>query len=170
MEGGFPLTQVLRSMFAGVFVALVLSGCLNGAEQVAPTTSSMPPPPPKVVSEMHVDACEMPVQTTSSRERFVVDEGFDQIVIDYGETGVGQVTASIRYVEENKNVWGGEQHTVNTAQSGGCGAHGSHGPGEAVDVEPGEYEANIQYTGSVDVVLSITARSSRSNDTMHSEH
>lgn len=136
------------------------------------TTSMAPAPSPKVVSTLHAAACPptgAPAQTAPLAQRFIVEEGFDQLVIEYGETGEGTVTPSVRFVEENKYVWGNTQRQVNTAPTL-CGQHGNHGPGEEITVEPGEYESRIQYTGSVDVVLTITARSSRNNDTMHTDH
>jgi hypothetical protein len=166
-------TSVSAVLF--LFLAIALAGCLDDAGDVAPTTSApMIRPAPEVVSQLEANACPptgVPVQTATLSERFVVAEGFDEIVIEYGETGEGLVTPSIRYVEENKFVWGNEQRQVNTiAQGVACGAHGNHGPGETILVEPGEYEARIQYTGTVDIVLTVTARVSGGNDTMHADH
>ncbi len=156
----------------GLLAALVLSGCISGGDEGLPVTSSMaaPPPTPKLVSTLPVHACPgegVPAQTAPLTQRFIVDEGFDQLVIEYGETGQGLVTPSIRFVEENEYIWGNDQRQVN---SGLCGMHGAHGPGEELAVEPGEYESKIQYNGSVDIAFTITARSSRSNDTMHTDH
>ena len=162
-----------RSGFIGIVAALLLSGCASNDGEVSPTTSqtSLPPAPKVVLADFAAHACPgaaPPVQTASLRQRFVVDDGYDRIIVEYGETGEGQVMASIRFVEENKNVWIRDQHPVNTVAEGvACGAHGSHGPGDEVTVDPGEYEASIQYTGTVDVVMSVTARSSRGNMTDH---
>lgn len=161
-----------RATLCGL-LAVLLSGCISTGEEGLPITTTMAPAPaPKVVSTLHVEACPpngVPVQTAPLSQRFIVEEGFDRIVIEYGETGEGTVTPSIRFVEENKEVWGGDQRQVNTAPTA-CGQHGSHGPGEEIDVEPGEYESRIQYAGAVDITLTITARSSRNADMMHSDH
>lgn len=167
------LNATARATMCGLLAALVLSGCISGGEEGLPVTSSMaaPAPTPKVVSTLPVDTCppdgSPPVQTATLMQRFIVDEGFDQLVIEYGESGQGLVTPAIRFVEENEVIWGNDQRQVN---AGTCGMHGAHGPGEELAVEPGEYEARIQYSGTVDIVFTITARSTRSNDTMHSEH
>lgn len=139
---------------------------------MAPTTSSMATPPtPKVVWDGSTDACPPapPVQLASKRQMFAVEEGYDELIVEYYVTGEGQVTPGIRYVEENKYVWGGQAENVNSAPTT-CGSHGAHPPGDPVKVEPGQYEGIVQYTGSVSVTFIITARSTRDNMTDHGGH
>lgn len=155
--------------FALLIGLVLLAGCTSGPpadETPGPTTPSEPPPPAprQLLSKEGNNAQCTDVLRDPQTFDFQVDEGFDQLVVEFHASGVGNVGYSITGPNFTK-----EKSDYNP-QNQPCN-HAHDGKGDLFEgVSAGNYTITVRNLGIVGWHLSVDEKSSRSNASAGHNH